>query len=76
MFVVRNLRDHWLVRTHVIYPNLIVALFLFITVMHVVLYIATDLYDPFWGGLAIGIFSTIALSELGLRYRVHKYGRA
>lgn len=61
---------------HVMYPNFLVLLWTVIATMHIVVAITgPDIIPPFWNGLVIGMFGVLALSELGLRWRVRKFGR-
>jgi hypothetical protein len=60
----------------VIYPNVMVLLFACIAAIHIGLAFTSQTFVPsFLNGLLIGLFATVALSELGLRWRLRKFGR-
>lgn len=58
----------------VIYPNLTLAGFLVAATLFIIGAI-TGTTTPFLAGMAAGFFLTTSLHEVGMRYRVHKYGR-
>lgn len=69
-----NLTAKWWTRS-VIYPNFIVILWTLLVVVHLWMYFFTDFTSGIWAGLAIGIFGTIAATEMALRYRKARFGR-
>lgn len=58
----------------VVYPNISLGAFLVAATLFII-GAATGTIDPFLAGMAAGFFVTTTFHEVGMRYRVHKFGR-